>query len=972
MLMYRRFIRISSALLILFAVTGSYASESGSLLLRLVPESDKVTVPPEITVTLKNIMTPGMNPGTEHTLKVKDLTALLEDIVPATYNVSVKGKDVSEFSGKAIIEKGRQAEFQVQMERVFILPGKILDKDSRPVVNAQVMARKDVKISDIDRFTFFTGSKCVSTDTNGAFQLEGLVEGPYKIRISHPDMITQTESVNIVDGENKPRTFMMRSGLQISGKVIESDGSPASGLVIAVSGPLDAGRARDVNRIANIDDKGFFKQSGLTMGKYNLTVQNAASKEQEQIVRDVFAGTTDLVIQLREKCLVQGTVKDPEGKPVKDAGISLRRITLGSRTTADQGGKTVAVTDAEGKFSLYLKYGHKYEIKAVCHPLLPGIATLMLPEKADKNVWPVSIVLERGETIKGTVISAKDASPLKGISVRVSPSAGLGFMIKNEPDEVIAPTGDDGKFSIEGLRPGMSKLIITPADNPRWILETQQVLIKKGPQPDITIVIKEPGSVKGTVSMESFEGAKPAVSMHNPANPQQNFTADVDDKGNFTIDNVPPGEYMVTAMSSIAPEAAQGKTGMGPRSAPLTTRVTVKSGQTATVEIKKNTEQTEVGTFPLKGAVLKQGNPFGPGTIDFAPTQPSISPGKEMLLFRVGKNSKLDATGAFTIDKMEAGEFVYVVRSAMTDKPAQQPLPIPQSYSGVVNVENNNRELTINIDGSTLEGFVRDKQGFPVKGVNVIVSPEISDGIMKQRLTKHSQTGADGKYSLDCIPPGTYSVNVRNMDGSASASENNLKLSRKLHNLDLPLKDNYKIYGRVSFPDNTDEMRGVATVAVSCKDDSIPGYGTVDENGGYVITPNLPAGEYYVFNFKDGYAISENKINLEKDTAVNGTLVPGGAISVVLKSSSPENIAERTVHVKAGDGREILRCRKPSQWTRSGGPWSRLLIAPTDENGNTVISGLKEDTYTISIDGSDKTATCKVVPLKETIVEINI
>ncbi|OVE74017.1 hypothetical protein BVX94_01685, partial [bacterium B17] len=796
-----------------------------------------------------------------------------------------------------------------------------------------------------------------------------LVEGPYKLRISHPEKIVLNESARIAPGENKPMTIVMRSGLQIAGKVLEADGTPASKAIVVISGPIGARNSKGMNRTTETDSNGMFTQSGLTMGKYNVAIQNSRTKEQEKVVRNVFAGTMNMAIKLQKKCLIQGTVKVSSGNPLKDVDISYRKITVGKKTAMGAKAITVTTTDAEGKFNLLLKFGKKYEIKANRHPLLPGLATLMLPEKAGEQTKSITIVMESGETINGTIVSEKGSKPMKGLCVRTTPNAGLGFMLKDELADDVVPTGDDGRFSIKGLRAGVAKLTVTLADNPRWILATKQVLIKEGASQDVTITIKETGSVKGSIDLTAFDGKTPRVSLHSRENPQQNFTAEVNDKGLFTVDNIPPGDYMATAIAPMGPSLTPGPTGSRRRPTPLNAMVTVKSAQTAEVKIKKMAE-TVGKTFRLEGTVMKQGKPFGEGAIEFASTKPSGSPGKGMMMFRVGKNSKIDENSKYAIEKMEAGEFVFVVRPGLKGKPKKS-LFQQKSYSGVVKVENNQKELVINIDGSTLEGVVRNKEKFPAKAVNVIVGPENVDGIMKRRLTRRCQTGADGKYTLDCIPPGSYSVNVRSRDGSSSASKRNLKLSRKLHNLDLLLQDNCKIHGNVSIP-GMKKLRGVSTVAVSSEDYSIPGYGTVDENGKYTITPDLPPGEYIVFSFKDGYTVSESKVDLKKDTQVDATLEPAGKINVTLKSASAKDIVGRIVRVKSADGKEIIRCRKPSQWTRSGGPWSRLLIAPTDETGNTVIEGLKEGKYIISIDGSDKTTSCEVKPLEETAAEIDI
>jgi len=454
----------------------------------------------------------------------------------------------------------------------------------------------------------------------GAFAL--VVEAGGYVLSNADSGVTKGRSVFVREGEEVSGVdLILERGGVITGRVIDAASQPVIGEPLSLQRLDDKGRKRLVplgNLLAETDDRGIYRIYGLSAGKYLVSVServkprtqvNSATSipttfhpgvtdESLATPVDVQTGneTANIDITLtapEDSYDVVGHVIDSEtGKPLGNIALSyaseVNRELNANRNPESR-------TNSDGEFRFRLKPG-QYVVFAI-----PTAANNFYSEPITINisrndVQGLEIRLVSGASISGVMEVVGDFDPavraqMSQLSVAAVPLEGSAILdSRSYPKAAVSP---DGSFSLTGVRPGRVRLLVSSYPTKEFSLlrvelnradQTRGFDVGTGTSVSGVHVFLAygKGNIIGRVRTQSGElpanvRAQVIVTPLGISDPRQSFT-ETDSQGQFTILNLPTGEYEIKTRVMPAPGARQFLT--------ATQRVTVKNGT--------NTETTVV------------------------------------------------------------------------------------------------------------------------------------------------------------------------------------------------------------------------------------------------------------------------------------------------------------------------------------------------------------------------------------------
>lgn len=846
----------------------------------------------------------------------------------------------------------------IEMVRAYGLSGKVTDEAGSPVKGAQVQA--GLKRDDGDRRRHMRSMKHARTDADGGFKLKNVAGGTYKVKVSHDDWMPASTTVEVGEAGGQALALTMKAGLSISGIVSESDGAPVTNLHVTVSGPQGASGDDHVWKRADADADGEFTVSGLATGKYTVAVEDKKSGKNEVRLKDVEAGTDELFVALGARQEVSLLVVDGAGAPVEGAQIGFARVEGEGRRFFSQSssGDDENVTDAAGGYKLAVRQGSRYEVTAGKHPFLSAQATLDLTEGKSKPGTELRLVLEEGCEISGTVVKAKDGSPMAGVKVHIHPESGfMGVSSDHGRDsESRRVVGGDGRFRLEGAPPGIVSVVVTKDGDSSARLATKQVHVVRGQVADVRIEIGEMGSVKGIVRAPDGKGlASARIMLYQPKSPGSHLNVESDKNGEFEINDVPAGNYIAMCFKTSGDDDGARR--------PKMTSVKVEGGKTVTVELGK--KEADASLPAVTGTVEKNGVPFDGGQITLSPFRSEQKEDMQSAMLAVSgvKQAGIEEGGRFVLDGVEPGKYVYTVMPGKKGDESDRDESMTM-FNGLTEIEGGCTNIRINLTGSTLRGTVSGGGSESSDRTFVMLLPAEGAPMARQQLARWCRTDDKGGFTLECVKPGKYELQVRGSSGGAM-HQRELVIQKPVHDVDIVVEPGFGLTGKIT---NSTGGGVVGTMIMLVSPDSaMPvGFAMAEKDGAYSIEQGIPAGEYEIYVYKEGYAVESAKQTISTNLVFDAVLVPGGSVNVRLSGAA--GLEGRVVRISGEDGTEVLRSRQ-SSWMGFG-MGVAFVIAPTDADGATTINGLRPGKYTVSVDGVDKRASVTVKPLDEAVVEL--
>jgi protocatechuate 3,4-dioxygenase beta subunit len=315
----------------------------------------------------------------------------------------------------------------------------VVDADRLPVrdVTVAFFRMTGESSSDLMPVTVCAGPSCNVTGADGTLDLR-VAPGRYEIRLAGDPIVTKAEPNVTIGAKPQPLTITVEHGVEISGRVVYSDGTPAPDVTVRVANAMGVSSARS-------DTGGAFTLRGVRRGPQTVSAETTSRFAAPP--KQVTAPAADVVITMPKPGKVSGRVVD---------AVSTRPVTQFSIGLARRGGfpSPMAATPFradDGAFSVDVPPG-SFDLQVTAPGYARGSATGIEIEEG-KTVENVEVKLERGARLAGRVTSG--GAPVSGATVRAqdsgSPAAMMMMSGQGQPQAVTDANGD---YLLDSLAPG--------------------------------------------------------------------------------------------------------------------------------------------------------------------------------------------------------------------------------------------------------------------------------------------------------------------------------------------------------------------------------------------------------------------------------------------------------------------------------------------------------------------------------------
>lgn len=643
-----------------------------------------------------------------------------------------------------------------------------------------------------------------------------------------------------------------RSGSATISGVVTASGTPLSG--VQVTAYTDYGRYVTA---ALTDTSGAYQLSNLIGGAYLIEFRPATGASTGEWYPDAAGPLTATPVVVPTGGAVNGINADLaegarfSGNVVGQGGTPLQSVAV---TVYDASGRQVAsaTTDASGNYttrpglpsgSYRIGFGRVgnflgsfYNNAASLQEATP--ITVTAPELRSG----INATLSPGGGITGTITSAATGLPLSGIMVSVSGTGGSAY----------AFTGADGAFTLSGLGSGSYELKAAPLSETVNLIAASRMVEVVAPEitAGVDIALAEGATLSGTVT---GPGGTPlngiAVFVRGDEHNYQRY-ATTDAAGLYSFTAMPSDSYQVFFRpSDYIPEAYNDQLDFEQAERIVLTAPETVNGIDAELApgAKVSGTVTEAGTgLPIEGVFVEVLDMEGVRVesaftkADGSYETPTTLPSGSYLV-------RFNADGRFA-----SCTFITAYYGGALQQADAEPITVsaPTPVTGI------DASLT---RGSLLYGRITDAAtGAPLSSGRVEIYNEQGKYVATGYVTS-----IGGWYTDVGLPSGSYRLRFSDGDGGyideyyddaltfEEATPVVVSAPDDLTGLDAALAKGALISGRVIAGDSGEPFTD-GYVKVFDADGRDVGYGSIEEDGSYVVRDGLPSGSYLVAAFPYG------------------------------------------------------------------------------------------------------------------------
>lgn len=373
---------------------------------------------------------------------------------------------------------------------------------------------------------------------DGRALVYGVGTGTWRVRIEAAGFASsESKHVQPANPDSVPRVdIALREGHRIIGRVVDADGRPVVGAMIAAM-PV----RRAPPSTARSQEEGRFRLTGLPAGPLVLSaVDDERGKAQTEFV---VPGTDTVELKLTPFAPVTGIVVDlPTGRAIAGAHVTI--VPLDRPGAAAQ---TVR-TGSDGGFVIAETKRGRYELEVTSNGHVPareGPVELPGPE-------PLQLQMQPAEQVAGVV---KDASnrPLPNAEIEMVPasydgSAFASFVLDagRHGSPIVRRSAPDGSFRTAVPRRSFRLLVRAPG---HAVLLSDRMDASAGPLTDLTLQLERGAIVRGTARISEATPAAGAIVCMDPVpdggRDRVAATTVADAAGRFEFDRLSAGPYQL-------------------------------------------------------------------------------------------------------------------------------------------------------------------------------------------------------------------------------------------------------------------------------------------------------------------------------------------------------------------------------------------------------------------------------------------
>lgn len=606
------------------------------------------------------------------------------------------------------------------------IEGTVRDAAGTPIAGAEIR----FKLSGTTHFEDEVPT--VQSDGDGHFVIPDVRPGErWTLRISQRGFAPEEIYATAPTGE--PLQVVLTPGGRLSGRIVDVNGTAIAGIRCGVSdSPGNWRRSEWGGARARTNARGRFVLADLAPGHHRLRAYCKGYQVAELAGVEVEAGGArdGLVFVLEAERVVRGRLTDPGGTGLEGATIALAPDGTGRSSSCGK-------TDGEGRF--------RCEVTALGSSTVTAThGYRRAAEKVDvqEGSTRVDLVLEAGFSVSGEVVGPRGEA-LAGASVKlwrqVAPSR------YRTSGGAPVETSGDGAFRFEPVSAGV---YVVEAGKRGFVAQRGAAVEVDGDMDGLEIRLELGTTLRGRIrGLAQEELAQVDVKAHvtgPPLTEQLKFgfleavrSGQVDDEGAYTLEDLGPGTWNVTALLGRG----------GGREASGT--VTIEAGA---AEAELDLEFRTGGT--LSGLVLKNGAPLAGAEVGALRWLPQSS-----------ARTMTDQEGRFRLEHLPAGTYWVMVADMMVTHHAEE-----------MDLVADDREVTFEIRTSTIEGHVRETSpGDPIRGVELRLewpmTEESSLPLLAGRMIGgggRTTSDSQGFFRFADVPEGTWRL-VASKDGYAPA-----------------------------------------------------------------------------------------------------------------------------------------------------------------------------------------------------------
>ncbi|HUQ01429.1 MAG TPA: carboxypeptidase regulatory-like domain-containing protein [Kofleriaceae bacterium] len=628
-----------------------------------------------------------------------------------------------------------------------VLAGVVVETGSKTPIEGAIVSVGDWRSGEED------SDSSARTDAQGHFRLTRLSPGRYKPTANAQGRYGEPgESVLLGLGQSVEDVVIeVHAAATVRGTVVVDEGNgktkPCPEAWVSMQDER-AGRWEGDSS----DEDGKIEITSLLPGKYDVEVwcEGYLAQDKYDAIEVATADIDGVVWKVGTGGRIAGVVKTASGTPVPDANVSAQTTGGAARGQRSWGGDE---TRADGTFLLKGLVAGDYtlDVNATGHrqPEDPPKATV--PPGGGET--KVEITLPESGTISGTVVDT-DGKPVRNARARV---ANDGWSWGGGEGR----TGDDGMFTIEGVRPGERRVVATrgwwnemrkPGTSDDDV-QGERVTVAAGKTATVKLVVEaRNGVITGSVTDEKGEPvvdawvlasreSDAAGSLAGSAARDTRWSWGRDDRpvitgvdGTFKVTELTPGTYAVRAFRRGGGEAVGEH---------------VKVGGSVKLVIRS--------TGLISGTVKTTDNGPLPDEIHISVVDEKTGFSRREKFFRTG--------GVFTMRDLPAGSFLLTGDSSAGRVQTPVELKSGESKVGVV--------LTLERKVTVKGRMVELGTTTPVPGLQARVQPV--KGGRGQMIVfggggsdKEHISGEDGRFTIENAPTGKAWLTAWPMDWESS------------------------------------------------------------------------------------------------------------------------------------------------------------------------------------------------------------